>query len=77
MAGFCGNLCVWINVVENGELGVAELECRVGTYTCICILRVENCKFKQEYLTWIVNTTTRECQQQVRTKTGQGFNCRS
>ena len=36
LAGFCGNLFIWINVVENGELGVAELECRVGT--CICNL---------------------------------------
>ena len=43
--------------MESRELGVAELECRVGT--CICNLRVENCKFKQEYLTWTVNTTTR------------------
>ena len=30
---------------------------KVDTY--ICNLRVENCKFKQEYLIWIVNNTTR------------------
>ena len=29
--------------MESWESGVAELECQVGT--CICNLRIENCKF--------------------------------
>ena len=37
--------------VGSWELGVAELECRVGT--CICNLRVENCKFIQDNKTSI------------------------